>query len=75
MQHLGINAPAAHPLGSGLGCPPAACYPPVHTPSPWRPFLQPRVIPEPPPMPEFHSPQHSFPYPSMVEDTETFLTL
>ena len=57
MSNLGIDAPAAHPLGPGPGPSPAAYHPPIQTSHLYGGhFFTPRAIPEPPPMPESHSP-------------------
>ncbi len=57
MSNLGIDAPAAYPLGPCPEPSPSAYYPPIQTAHLYGgDFFTPRAIPEPSPMPESHSP-------------------
>ena len=57
MSNIGIDAPAAHPLGPGPGRPAAAYHPQFHTDHLYGgDFFTPWAIPGAPPMPGSHSP-------------------
>ena len=57
MSNIGMDAPAAHPLGPCPGASPAAYHPPIQTSHLYGGhFFTPWAIPAPSPMPESHSP-------------------
>ena len=57
MSNIGMDAPAARPLGPCPGASPSAYHPPIQTSHLYGGhFFTPWAIPEPSPMPESHSP-------------------